>query len=48
MGGAQKIMGASFTGEVVAVGDDAQGISIGDRVAATGAAGWAEYAISNW
>ena len=48
VGGAQKIMGASFTGEVVAVGDDAVGIAVGDRVAATGAAGWAEYAVSNW
>ena len=48
VGGAQKIMGASFTGEVVAVGDEAKGISVGDKVAATGAAGWAEYAVSNW
>ncbi|MEP4380442.1 MAG: zinc-binding dehydrogenase [Alphaproteobacteria bacterium] len=48
VGGAQKIMGASFTGEVVAVGDEAEGIAVGDRVAATGAAGWAEYAVSNW
>lgn len=48
VGGAQKIMGASFTGEVVAVGDEAQGIAVGDKVAATGAAGWAEYAVSNW
>ena len=42
VGGAQKIMGASFTGEGVAVGDDAEGISVGDMVSATGAAGWAE------
>ncbi|HCP01249.1 MAG: hypothetical protein CL573_07620 [Alphaproteobacteria bacterium] len=48
VGGDQKIMGASFTGEVVAVGSDAQGITVGDQVAATGAAGWAEYAVSNW
>lgn len=48
VGGGQKIMGASYTGEVVAVGDDAQGIAVGDKVAATGAAGWAEYAVSNW
>jgi NADPH2:quinone reductase len=48
MGGAQKIMGASFTGEVVAVGDDAEGIAVGDMVSATGAAGWAEYAVSDW
>lgn len=48
VGGGQKIMGASFTGEVVAVGDDAEGIAVGDRVSATGAAGWAKYAVSNW
>jgi NADPH2:quinone reductase len=48
VGGAQKIMGASFTGEVVAVSDDAEGIAVGDMVTATGAAGWAEYAVSHW
>jgi len=48
VGGAQKIMGASFTGEVVAVGDDAEGVAVGDKVSATGAAGWAEYAVSHW
>ena len=48
VGGTQKIMGASFTGEVVAVGDDAEGVAVGDKVSATGAAGWAEYAVSHW
>lgn len=48
VGGGAKVMGASFTGEVVAMGDEVEGIAIGDQVAATGAAGWAEYAASNW
>lgn len=48
VGGGAKIMGASFTGEVVAVGDGAEGVAVGDLVAATGAAGWAEYALSNF
>lgn len=47
VGSGAKVMGASFTGEVVAVGDDVEDVAVGDLVAATGAAGWAEYALSN-
>lgn len=48
VGGSQKVMGASFCGEIVAVGDATQGFSVGDRVMAQGAAGWAEYATADW
>ena len=47
-GGAQKVMGASFCGEIVEIGSKAEGWSIGDRVMAQGAAGWAEYAAADW
>jgi NADPH:quinone reductase len=47
-GGAQKVMGASFCGEIVDIGSEAEGWSIGDRVMAQGAAGWAEYAAADW
>jgi NADPH2:quinone reductase len=48
VGGDAKIMGAAFCGEVVAVGAEAQGHAVGDRVMAQGAAGWAEYAAADW
>ncbi len=48
VGGDAKVMGASFTGEVVATGEGVEGVAVGDLVAATGAAGWAEYALSSY
>jgi NADPH2:quinone reductase len=48
VGGDAKVMGAEFTGEVVEVGSDAEGINVGNRVMCQGAAGWAEYALANW
>ncbi len=48
VGGAHKVMGASFCGEIAAVGDATKGFSVGDRVMAQGAAGWAEYATADW
>ena len=47
-GGSEKVMGASFCGEVVEAGAECKGFSPGDRVMGVGAAGWAEYALSDW
>ena len=46
--GDAKVMGAEFTGEVVEIGSEAEGIGVGDRVMCLGAAGWAEYALADW
>ncbi len=48
VGGEAKVMGAEFTGEVVELGSGADGFTVGDRVMCQGAAGWAEYALSDW
>lgn len=48
VGGAAKVMGAACCGEVVEVGSDTSGVSVGDRVMAVGAAGWAEYAVADY
>jgi len=48
VGGAAKVMGAAFCGEVAEVGSEADGITVGDRVMAVGAAGWAEYAVADF
>ena len=48
VGGAAKVIGGEFTGEVAEVGSDAEGFDVGDRVMCRGAAGWAEYAVANW
>lgn len=48
VGGDTKVLGGEFAGEVVEVGSDAKGISIGDRVMCRGGSGWAEYAVANW
>ncbi len=47
-GGAQKVIGASFCGEVVEVGPETEEWRLGDRVMSQGAAGWAEYAAGDW
>ena len=48
VGGGNKVMGASFCGEVVKAGSEADSFSVGDRVMSSGAAGWAEYAVADW
>ncbi len=48
VGGAAKVIGGEFTGEVVEVGGNAEGFDVGERVMCRGAAGWAEYAVADW
>ena len=49
IGGAGTIVGMEFAGEVVAVGAEVPGaITPGMRVMASGAAGYAEYAVADW
>ncbi len=48
VGGSAKVMGAAFCGEVTEVGSETSGITVGDRVMAVGAAGWAEYAVADF
>jgi len=48
VGGAAKVMGAAFCGEVAEIGAETSGIAVGDRVMAVGAAGWAEYAVADY
>ena len=48
VGGAAKVIGGEFTGEVAEIGSDAEGFNVGDRVMCRGAAGWAEYALADW
>lgn len=48
VGGAAKVMGAACCGEVVEVGSETEGIAVGDRIMAVGAAGWAEFAVADY
>lgn len=48
VGGAAKVMGAACCGEVVEIGAETSGISVGDRLMAVGAAGWAEYCAADY
>ncbi|MFO1328349.1 MAG: zinc-binding dehydrogenase [Rubrivivax sp.] len=47
MGGAGTILGLDFAGEVAAVGRDVKDVRPGDRVTASGAGGYAEYALAD-
>lgn len=47
MGGPGTILGLDFAGEVAAVGSAVQGVKPGDRVTASGAGGYAEYAVAD-
>lgn len=47
-GGAGTVIGLEWSGEVVEVGADAQGLEPGDRVMCSGSQGWAEYAVTDW
>ena len=48
LGGAGAILGLEWAGEVADVGSDAEGFKAGDRVMCSGAAGYAEYAVTDW
>ena len=47
-GGAPVIPGMDWSGEVAEVGAEAKGFKAGDRVMCSGAAGYAEYAVTDW
>jgi len=48
IGGPGTIPGMEFAGEVVEVGAGVKGIKVGDRVACSGGAGYAEYAVTDY
>ncbi len=47
MGGAGTVLGMEFAGEIVELGPDAKNVKVGDRVMASGAGGYAEYALAD-
>jgi len=47
IGGVGTVLGLDFAGEVVAVGSGVTGVTPGDRVTASGAGGYAEYALAD-
>lgn len=47
IGGPGTILGLDFAGEVAAVGSAVKGVKPGDRVTASGAGGYAEYAVAD-
>lgn len=47
-GGVGTVLGMEWAGEVTEVGPDAKGIKIGDRVMGSGAAAFAEYALTDY
>jgi len=48
IGGAGTIIGLEFAGEVAEVGANVRNVKVGDRVMASGAGGYAEYAVAHW
>ena len=46
-GGAGTVLGMEWAGEVVELGPDAKGWSVGDRVMGSGGGGYAEYAVTD-
>lgn len=48
IGGAGTIVGMEWAGEVTQIGSEVRDIRIGDRVMGSGAAAFAEYAVSDW
>ena len=48
LGGSGAILGLEWAGEVAEVGSEAAGFKAGDRVMCSGAAGYAEYAVTDW
>ena len=48
VGGPGTIVGMEFAGEVAEVGSEVRSVKPGDRAMCSGAAGYAEYAVSDW
>lgn len=48
VGGPGTIVGMEFAGEVAEVGSEVRNVKVGDRVMSSGAAGYAEYAVTDW
>jgi NADPH2:quinone reductase len=46
-GGAGTVLGMEFAGEIAALGPDAKGFKIGDRVMGSGGGAYAEYAVTD-
>jgi NADPH2:quinone reductase len=46
-GGAGTVLGMEWAGEIAALGPDATGVKIGDRVMGSGTGGYAEYALTD-
>src|SRR3954449_5610209 len=46
-GGAGTVLGMEWAGEVAALGPDAKGVKVGDRVMGSGGAAFAEYALTD-
>ena len=46
-GGPGTIVGMEFSGEVIELGSNLKGYSIGDRVMCSGSSAWAEYAVAD-
>jgi NADPH2:quinone reductase len=46
-GGLGTVLGMEWAGEVAALGPDAGGVKVGDRVMGSGTAGYAEYAVTD-
>jgi len=46
--GGDKVMGMEWAGEVAALGAEARGYAVGDRVMCTGTGAYAEYAVTDW
>ena len=47
-GGVGTVIGLEWSGEVIVVGAEVQGLAPGDRVMCSGNSGWAEYAVTDW
>lgn len=48
VGGAGSIVGMEFAGEVAAIGAEVENVKPGERVMGSGAAAYAEYAVTDW
>ncbi len=46
--GGEKVLGATCCGKIVEIGRDVSGFSIGDKVVAQGAGGWAEFNVADY
>ena len=48
LSGKQKVLGATCCGKIVKIGKNVTGFSIGDKVVAQGAGGWAEFSAADY